>query len=110
MTPEVRPEGSRYRHRQLAQSAPRMWEWLSQPERTQNKQDRHLVGRQSSSWAAHIIGCRVCGMVSEDGVVRKGHVAQPSMVALIPRRTPSEGAERVFLMLMGCRGIIALGF
>ena len=82
MTPEVRPEGSRYHHRQLAQSAPRMWEWLSQPERTQNKWNRHLVGRQSSSWAAHIIGCRVCGMVSEDGVVRKGHVAQPSMMAL----------------------------
>lgn len=37
MTTEVRPEGSRYHHRQLAPRAPRMWGWLSQPERTQNK-------------------------------------------------------------------------
>ena len=109
MTTEVRPEGSRYHHRQLAQSAPQMSGWPSQAERTQNKQNRHLVGRQCSSWDAHIIGCRVCGMVSEDSVVSKGHVAQPVWRLSDPHKNPSAGAERVFLVLRGCRGIFALG-
>ena len=58
MTTEVRPEGSRYHHRQLAPSAPRMWGGSPSQRGHRTKENR-----QSSPWDAHMIGCRVCGAV-----------------------------------------------
>lgn len=110
---EVRSEGNRYHRRQLAQSVPRMWGRPSQPERKQNKQNGHLVSRQSRSWDAPIIGCRVCGTVER--TAWWGNLMRHSQVWVVrawlsdPHKNSSEGVKRVFLMLMGCHGIIALG-
>lgn len=96
---EVRSEGNRYHRRQLAQSVPRMWGRPSQPERKQNKQNGHLVSRQSTSWDVPIIGCRVCGTVER--TAWWGNLMWHSQVWVVrawlsdPHKNSSEGVKSV---------------
>lgn len=86
-----------------------MWGRPSQPEWRQNKQNRHLVGRQNSSWDVQIIVMGVCGKVER--ILWRRNVMRPSQARgkrgwfPDPRRNSSEGVNRVFFMLMGCHGI-----